>query len=841
MTDTTDEIETDESAEIEEPAPPPGVPITVNGEVFYAAPGRNLIDACEDAGVYVPRFCYHPRMTPVGMCRMCLIEVDTGRGPALTPSCMLTVSDGMVVETETEAVKKAQDGVLELLLINHPLDCPVCDKGGECPLQDQTMSYGPGESRFVEEKRHFEKPIPISDTVYLDRERCILCDRCTRFAAEVAGDPLIHFMGRGNQTEVNTFPDDPFSSYFSGNTVQICPVGALTAKPYRFKARPWDLSEVASTYPNAMGDRITIQSSRNEVLRYLGVDSDAVNWGWLTDRDRFSFEATMSEQRLTAPLMRGDGLGNVDDGGDELVATTWAVALQRLVTALEDADNNAGPESVAVLGGAQLTNEGQYAWARFAKGVIGTDSIDAQMGDGLPADIVASMPRTTISQACAKGGTIVLLSGDPKEELGSLYLRLRHAVVHDGATLIELTPNETGLTKHAAHSVRVRPGEVASVAAALVTGTGGDELAAASAAITGADSVSVICGRTSLADNASLTVDAINTFASLDTVRFLPALRRSNVHGAIDLGLTPGMLPGRTSLDAARAAFTAAWGSVPAKAGRDTAGILADAAAGKIAVLFLLGADPLADFPDPELAKAALDGAGLVISIDPFVNESAAYGADIVMPAAAFGEVDGSHTNLEGRITPLRQKVTPPGTARPDWMIAAELAMRLGKDMGFASVADITNEIAAVSPMHANADAAAIGAASDGVLVSGGPAWTDQGAPTPAPAYDRYSFRLVVDRTMYDGGTQTTMCPSIAELSKPGAVRISSTEASKLGVRDGAIVRISSQRASVEGPVVIDDRVASGIAAVAHNHVGLDIRSLIDMNELVTDVRIETV
>ena len=841
MTDTTDEIETDESAEIEEPAPPPGVPITVNGEVFYAAPGRNLIDACEDAGVYVPRFCYHPRMTPVGMCRMCLIEVDTGRGPTLTPSCMLTVSDGMVVETETEAVKKAQDGVLELLLINHPLDCPVCDKGGECPLQDQTMSYGPGESRFVEEKRHFEKPIPISDTVYLDRERCILCDRCTRFAAEVAGDPLIHFMGRGNQTEVNTFPDDPFSSYFSGNTVQICPVGALTAKPYRFKARPWDLSEVASTYPNAMGDRITIQSSRNEVLRYLGVDSDAVNWGWLTDRDRFSFEATMSEQRLTAPLMRGDGLGNVDDGGDELVATTWAVALQRLVTALEDADNNAGPESVAVLGGAQLTNEGQYAWARFAKGVIGTDSIDAQMGDGLPADIVASMPRTTISQACAKGGTIVLLSGDPKEELGSLYLRLRHAVVHDGATLIELTPNETGLTKHAAHSVRVRPGEVASVAAALVTGTGGDELAAASAAITGADSVSVICGRTSLADNASLTVDAINTFASLDTVRFLPALRRSNVHGAIDLGLTPGMLPGRTSLDAARAAFTAAWGSVPAKAGRDTAGILADAAGGKIAVLFLLGADPLADFPDPELAKAALDGAGLVISIDPFVNESAAYGADIVMPAAAFGEVDGSHTNLEGRITPLRQKVTPPGTARPDWMIAAELAMRLGKDMGFASVADITNEIAAVSPMHANADAAAIDAASDGVLVSGGPAWTDQGAPTPAPAYDRYSFRLVVDRTMYDGGTQTTMCPSIAELSKPGAVRISSTEASKLGVRDGAIVRISSQRASVEGPVVIDDRVASGIAAVAHNHVGLDIRSLIDMNELVTDVRIETV
>ena len=223
------------------------VNITVNGTEFAAEQGELLIDACERAGVYIPRFCYHPRMSPVGMCRMCVVDVDTGRGPALSPSCMLTVSDGMVVDTDSARTKKAQEGVLEFLLINHPLDCPVCDKGGECPLQDQTMSHGPGESRFIEEKRHNEKPIPISDTVYLDRERCILCDRCTRFADEVAGDALIQFIDRGNQTEVNTFPDEPFASYFSGNTVQICPVGALTAKPYRFKARPWDLVEFDST------------------------------------------------------------------------------------------------------------------------------------------------------------------------------------------------------------------------------------------------------------------------------------------------------------------------------------------------------------------------------------------------------------------------------------------------------------------------------------------------------------------------------------------------------------------------------------------------------------------
>ena len=235
----------------------PVVEIQVDGETVAAHPGELLIEACERAGTYIPRFCHHSRMKPVGMCRMCLVEVDTGRGPTLQPSCMLECAPGMIVDTESERTRKAQDGVLEFLLVNHPLDCPVCDKGGECPLQDQTMAFGPGESRFVEEKRHFEKPIPVNENVHLDRERCILCDRCTRFAGEVAGDQLIHFMDRGGQTQVNTFPEKPFSSYFSGNTVQVCPVGALTAAPYRFKARPWDLEEVESTSTlDSVGSRI---------------------------------------------------------------------------------------------------------------------------------------------------------------------------------------------------------------------------------------------------------------------------------------------------------------------------------------------------------------------------------------------------------------------------------------------------------------------------------------------------------------------------------------------------------------------------------------------------------
>ena len=335
------------------------------------------------------------------MCRMCIVDIDTGRGPALQPSCMIPVAEGMKVDADSPGVVKAQDGVLEFLLINHPLDCPVCDKGGECPLQDQAYAYGPGESRFVEEKRHFEKPIPISKLVLLDRERCILCDRCTRFAKDVAGDPLIHFIDRGNETQVNTFPDHPFASYFSGNTVQICPVGALTGRPYRFRARPWDLEKVESTCTVcSFGCRIVIEASRNRVLRYQGVDIDPVNWSWLCDKGRFSFEAINHADRLGQPLVRE---------GDELVGRVVVRRHRRRHRGLRKAIASREPPALGVIGGARLTNEAAYAWAKFAKGVLGTDNVDCQLGDGLPADVVLGLPRATIDEVCDPAGTTVLL------------------------------------------------------------------------------------------------------------------------------------------------------------------------------------------------------------------------------------------------------------------------------------------------------------------------------------------------------------------------------------------------------------------------------------------------
>lgn len=816
------------------------VTITVDGREVTAQDGELLIDACERNGAYVPRFCYHPRMTPVGMCRMCLVEVDTGRGPALQPSCMIPVAADMVVDTTNDRVAKAQDGILEFLLANHPLDCPVCDKGGECPLQDQTMAYGPGESRWVEEKRHYEKPIAISETVYLDRERCILCDRCTRFADEVAGDPLIHFIDRGANTEVATFPDEPFSSYFSGNTVQICPVGALTAKPYRFRARPWDLETVESTCTEcSVGCRITIDSSRNRVLRRNGVDSDPVNWSWLCDKGRFGFEAVNSDERLGEPQLR-----NADG---TLAPARWSDALAAAAEALSAAD----PSAVAVLGGSRLTNEAQYAWARLAKGVIGTDHVDAQLGDGLPADLVLGLPGATIDEVCAKGTTVLYLGPDPKDELPVLYLRLRHAARNDGVRIVELSPARSGLSPYAAASLQHRPGELATLVDALLSGevAGGDvagvpaeQFAAAAELVRAAgDGLRVVVGRANLAESAGTIVDAASAVRdAVPGARFLAALRRSNVRGALEAGLAPGRLPGRTTLADGAATWGSVWGATPSATGLDAHGILSAAAAGKIDVLVLLGADPLVDVADRSLARRAVAGARTVISLDRFLTASSRQ-ADVVLPVAGPDEVEGTTTNLEGRVTTVHQKVTPPGTARTDWMLAAELALRLGADLGVSSAADLWAELVEHSPAHAGLDAEALAdpANADGLVLSLEPAPFPTPERTHVAPKGAYELRLVVNRVLYDAGTDISHCESSAGLAPEATVRLSTADATPVGITTGTRVTVSSSHGSVSLPAVVDAGVPKGSAVLRHNLAGADAGLLIDADDVVCDIRVE--
>ena len=783
-----DETQGGDGADEKAPAEPDPklVPVTINGATFDAHEGELVINAAERAGHYVPRFCYHPRMSSVGMCRQCMVEVDTGRGPMLQPSCMVSVAPEMKIETSSDVARRAQEGILELLLANHPLDCPVCDKGGECPLQDQAFSHGPGESRYVEAKRTYEKPIPISDHILLDRERCILCDRCTRFADEVAGDKLIHFIDRGNYTQVATFPDEPFASYFSGNVAQICPVGALTAKPYRFKARPWDLEQAESTCTTcSVGCRISVHSSRDQLLRYQGVDTgldtDSVNLGWMCDRGRFNFEAVESELRLSDPQVRGEA---------GLAKASWTSALSITEQLLRDAS------TIALLGGARSTNEGAYAWAQLAD-ALGVDLRDAQLGDGLPAGIL-DLPRATIADAVA-AKTVILLGPDIKEELPVLYLRLRDAAVGGSTKLVEFSTQETGLTRYAWKSVRHAPGMGATeVARTLADPAIAEQLAAGD--------VVIVAGRGNLAVSEATALAALR--AALDAVpsaTVLPALRRGNVVGALQLGLAP------------------------ADADHDALATLRACADGKVDVLVLLGADPLNDCPDADLARRALAGARRVISIDTHPSESTQQ-ADIVLPAAAFAEQSGTTTNLEGRVTDVAQKVTAHGTSRPDWMIATDIALRLDHDLGFGSVGEVTEAIVSSVPGYAGA--------LDGAFT------TATFAPLPdVSSHDQvpsgYDFRLVVSRKLYDRAVNTAMSPSLAKLNVGAGARVHSLDLPRVGVDSGVDVKLISAKGSVVLPLIADDTVQRGTIWAPFNMAGADITDLVDASAPVTDVRIE--
>jgi len=777
------------------PVDPNAVSLTINGKAVSARKGDLIIAAADKSNEFIPRFCYHPRMAPAGMCRQCLVEVEGPRGPMMVVSCMTPVAEGQVVRTDTEQVKKAQEGVLELLLANHPLDCPVCDKGGECPLQDQAFSHGPGESRYVEEKRHYEKPIPISDNVFLDRERCILCDRCTRFADEVAGDALISFTSRGNNTQVMTFPDEPFSSYFSGNTVQICPVGALTAKPYRFKARPWDLDQTESTCTTcSVGCRTVVQSSRDELVRYQGVDIDPVNWGWLCDRGRFNFESVNSDQRLTTPYLK-DAQGNH-------VATTWSAALDTAARMLRTS-LAVSSDSVAIIGGARGTNEDAFAWAQLAD-AVGVNQRDAQLADGLPAEIF-SLPQASIDEAVA-ANTIILLSPDLKEELPVLFLRVRDVAQKRKSKVVEITSRPTGITPSAWKSVLVEPGKIASTVAS--------GLDPAIVKQIGSGSVSVIVGRMNLAESAESTVLALAEILHLaPQAKVLPVLRRGNVRGAVTAGLTPQ------------------------QGAADTAEILERSASGKIDTLVLLGSDPLSDVPDADLARRGLAGARNIISIDAFMTPSSSQ-AHVVLPAAAFGEKNGTTTNLEGRMSNVAQKITPAGTSRPDWMIACELASALGKDLGFNSVEDVTAKLVKTVAQFAPA-ANTKALRHDGVLMNHPAPLTLSRTTLPIPDRNSYDYRIVSFRKLYDAAVGTAKSPSLAQLAEGASVVVHPLDLARVGVEPGSHVQVISAKSTVVLPVATSESVMRGTAWLPFNQPGNDAREMFDVQADVIDVRIE--
>jgi NADH-quinone oxidoreductase subunit G len=793
------------------------VKITVDGREIEVPHGELVIKAAQEHGTYIPRFCWHPRMKEVGMCRMCLVEIETPRGTILTTSCTTPSAEGMVIHTASETAKKAQEGILEFLLINHPLDCPVCDKGGECPLQDQTLAYGPGESRFVEEKRHYEKPIPISDLVFLDRERCILCARCTRFADEIAGDPLIEFKDRGNHTSVETFPDLPFSSYFSGNTVQICPVGALTASAFRFKARPWDLRKVESSCSHCtVGCRISVEASQNDVLRFSGVDNDPTNQGWLSDKCRFGFEFIGSENRLTTPLIKVDG---------EFREASWADALDVVADRLGAIIAEHGGDAVGGIGGARSTNEDAYGFGKFMRSVVGSNHVDAQLDDGLdPRFLVGVTARATIDDLDT-AGAILLWGPDLKEESGSLYLRVRHAAQERGAKLVIVHPRRTGLDDRATHKLTYRPGEGAGLLADLSAGKG--DYAAVRDTLAEGPVVAIV-GRTGLTESPDLA-EAVAAFAlTLPDARVLPFAHRSNVFGALDMGVAPTLLPGRVPVDEAEAIaqLEAVWGPIPTHGGLDTAGMLEGLVEGDLKALILMGADPVRDVPSGDAARRALEAAEFVVALDLFLTDSTGL-ADVVLPAEAFGEKEGTVTNLEGRVQKVNRIVTGPGQSQSDWTILDDISRRMGKPLGFASAEAISKEIADVAPAYAGISWDLLEwDEPEGAVVPYGEAdqplayvpSDDTSARSRRPSG---SFALHYARTMYDDGVLVRNSLSLPNLAPGGAAHLHPSDAKKLGVTEGDRLSIRSESGSAVLPVAIDQSLVSGVVYVPFNQPGV--------------------
>ena len=737
------------------------VTVTIDDTTCAVPKGTLVIRAAELIGVQIPRFCDHPLLEPVGACRQCLVEVEGQRKPMA--SCTIACTDGMVVRTQytSEAADKAQHGVMELLLINHPLDCPVCDKGGECPLQNQAMSNGRAETRFTDVKRTFPKPINLSSQVLLDRERCVLCARCTRFSNQIAGDPLIELLERGALQQVGIAADEPFDSYFSGNTVQICPVGALTGAAYRFRARPFDLVSSASVCEHcASGCAQRTDHRRGVVLRRLAGDDPEVNEEWNCDKGRWAFTYTRTGDRITTPMVRDD------DGA--LRTASWSEAIERAASGL-------AVGRTGILVGGRVTAEDAYAYSKFARMVLGTNDIDfrarpqsAEETDFLTACVAG---RGEVSYADLEAAPEVVLAGfEPEDESPIVFLRLRKAVRKHNTSVITIAPFASrGSIKLSARLVPTAPGGEADAL---------DDLAGE----LGPDAVILVGERLATSPGA---LSAAARLASLTGARLAWIPRRAGERGALDAGCLPTLLPGGRPLadPAARQEICRAWNAadIPSAPGRDTTAILDAAAQGDLDALVIGGVEA-GDLTDPHAALAAVEAAGFVVSLEVRESEITAL-ADVVFPVAPVVEKDGSFVDWEGRARPFDTALKTDAAA--DRRVLATLADELGTDLGFRTAAQVREEMIRIGAW------------------GGAPASPPTIAPAPEPVLEPGEARLAGWRMLLDCGRLQDGEPYLAGTGRPVVARLSPSTARALRVDDGATVTVSTGRGSVTLPVEV--------------------------------------
>ncbi|MER5222079.1 NADH-quinone oxidoreductase subunit G [Streptomyces flaveus] len=767
------------------------VSLTIDGIEISVPKGTLVIRAAEQLGIEIPRFCDHPLLDPAGACRQCIVEVEGQRKPMA--SCTITCTDGMVVKTHltSPVAEKAQKGVMELLLINHPLDCPVCDKGGECPLQNQAMSHGNAESRFEGKKRTFEKPVPISSQVLLDRERCVLCARCTRFSNQVAGDPMIELLERGALQQVGTGEGDPFESYFSGNTIQICPVGALTSAAYRFRSRPFDLVSSPSVCEHCSGGCATrTDHRRGKVMRRLAAPDREVNEEWMCDKGRFGFRYAQQRDRLTTPLVRGES--------GELEPASWPEALSAAAEGLLAARSRAG-----VLTGGRLTVEDAYAYSKFARVALDTNDIDfrARVHSGEEADFLAArvagrgrdLDGTGVTYTSLEKAPAVLLVGiEAEEEVPGVFLRLRKAWRGHGQKTFALATHATrGLEKAGGTLLPAAPGTETEWLDALASGVGLEGDGATASEALRAEGAVIVVGERLAAVAGGLTAAVRAAAATGAELVWIP--RRAGERGAIEAGALPSLLPGgRPATDSrARVEVAAAWGisELPLRYGRDTGQIVEAAATGELAALVVAGVE-VADLPDPARARAALSEVGFLVSLELRPSEVTEH-ADVVLPVAAVVEKAGTFLNWEGRARSFEAALKPdqmtrrlaPADARVLQMLADAMDVHLGlPDLRTARV-----ELDRLG-------------AWDGARATES---RQTAAELPRPAAGEAvlaGHRLLLDQGRLQEGDE-----ALAGTRHAARARVSPATAAEAGVKDGDVLAVTGPSGVVEFPLQITE------------------------------------
>ncbi|MET9624168.1 NADH-quinone oxidoreductase subunit G [Streptomyces sp. NPDC006464] len=764
------------------------VTLTIDGVEISVPKGTLVIRAAEQLGIEIPRFCDHPLLDPAGACRQCIVEVEGQRKPMA--SCTITCTDGMVVRSQltSPVAEKAQHGVMELLLINHPLDCPVCDKGGECPLQNQAMSHGQAESRFEGRKRTYEKPVPISTQVLLDRERCVLCARCTRFSNQIAGDPMIELIERGALQQVGTGEGDPFESYFSGNTIQICPVGALTSAAYRFRSRPFDLVSTPGVCEHCAGGCATrTDHRRGKVVRRLAAEDPEVNEEWVCDKGRFGFRYAQQRDRLTTPLVRNaEGV---------LEPASWPEALEAAARGLVRG-------RTGVLAGGRLTVEDSYAYAKFARVALDTNDVDfrARVHSSEEADFLASqvagrgrdLDGAGVTYTSLEAAPAVLLVGlEAEEEAPGVFLRLRKAWRKHGQRTYAIASHATrGLTKAGGTLLSAAPGTETEWLDALTSRVGLDEAGADAAEALRLDGAVIVVGERLAAVPGALTAAVRGAAATGAKLVWIP--RRAGERGALEAGAIPTLLPGgRPATDPrAREEVAAAWGvrELPHGYGRDTGQIVEAAAVGELGAL-LVGGVEVRDLPDPARAREALDAA-FVVSLELRPSEVTDR-ADVVLPVAAVAEKPGTFLNWEGRARLFEAALKPEQMTRrlapSDARVLHMLADALDAHLALPDLRSVRRELdrlggwageRASEPAEPAQPAARPG---DGEAVLGG-------------------HRLLLDLgRLQEGDT------ALAGTRHAAPARLSPATAAETGVKDGDLLAVTGPAGSVHLPLQVTE------------------------------------